>query len=153
MFFPTPDGYAFVQNPISYKKFPNKFFHKSAQISTYSPKTEFERFFPTPGGETFIKNSICYKKFFSQISHKMHRLFLTPGGDTFLFKKHGSQEGSLGQPIMSKKLAIWVLFALISTLRSQFFPESDQFILSRYSKNMIYVINQCIFTYKLYEDF
>ena len=54
---------------------------------------------------------------------------------------------------MPKKSAIRVLFALISTSRSQFFPKSDQFIMSRCRKNTIYVINQCIFTYKLYEDF
>ena len=47
-FFPTPGGDTFVQNSISYNKFPNKIFHKIAWILTYSPETEFERFFPTP---------------------------------------------------------------------------------------------------------
>ena len=35
----------FVQNSISYKKFCCEIFDKNAQISTISPKTEFERFF------------------------------------------------------------------------------------------------------------
>ena len=36
------------------KKIPNKIFHKNASISTYSPKTEFERLFRTPGVDTLI---------------------------------------------------------------------------------------------------
>ena len=32
-------------------------------------------------------------------------------------------------------------------------PNLDQFVLSRYRKNTMYVINQCIFAYKLFEDF
>ena len=43
---------------------------KIAQISTYTPKTEFKRFFPTPGDYIFVQNSISYKKFPSKISYK-----------------------------------------------------------------------------------
>ena len=55
-----------VQNSISYEKFPGEIFHKNAQISTYSPKTELKRSFPTPSGVTFVQNSISYKKISQQ---------------------------------------------------------------------------------------
>ena len=76
--------------------FPGKIFHKNAWISTYSPKTEFDKLFPTTGGVTFVQNSISYKKFPSEIFHnnasistyrpktEFERSFSTPGSDTFV---------------------------------------------------------------------
>ena len=79
-FFPTPGGYAFVQNSIFYKKFPSKIFHKIAKILNLSPKTEFKRFSLTPGGDPgvtyFFRIQFYTKNFLAKFFIKVHRFRL-----------------------------------------------------------------------------
>ena len=95
------------------KKFRTKFFIKMHRFRLIHQKLSSKGFFRPLVETHFFKIRFATKYLLAKFLIKMHRLFPTPGGDTFLFKKHGSQKGSLG---------IWVLFALIFTFRSQFSP-------------------------------
>ena len=68
---------------IPTKKSPSKIFYKNASISTYSPKTEFERFFPTPGGDIFVSYENASISTYSPKT-ELERFFPTPGDYTFV---------------------------------------------------------------------
>ena len=67
--------------------------------------------------------------------------------------EHRSQEGSLGQLKMSKKIGDMGFVRLDLYFEKLLRPKSDQFVLSRYQKNTIYLTSQCVSAYKLFKDF
>ena len=75
--------YTFVQNSISYKKLLSKISYKNASISTYSPKTEFERFFLTPGGDMFVSYKNALVSTYSPET-EFEKFFPSPGDYTFV---------------------------------------------------------------------